>query len=871
MQFIKSLSRVLRYTLTRGITIFLTVVVGVYLTIIVANLGGYVDEIFRGQISLQIAGMVQGGWLSDVPVEEREAIIEETVWQMEEARGLHRPFLLRTASWLVNGLTLNLGEASLRYFFEGIFVEPEQAVQSLVLDRLPYTLLLIGTANVLVFIASVSLALVLSRTYGGIADRVMVAFASFTSAPSWIFGVILIVVVAGRLQFLPFPKAIEIQHAEYNAEFFKLLGTQMIMPVMAIFLSLFFLGTYTWRTFFLMYSREDYVEMGKAKGVSPRMLERNYILRPSLPFVITSFALMVVTVWESAIVLELIFYWPGIGPLFFNGIENFNTPIVVAVVVIFAYLLALTVFLLDIVYAIVDPRVRIGSSGHSLRPARRKRRLLLPWKARQNPRISRPVSSAVSGNRSTATAVQKPTFQQRLNALGKRITSLKNPLKEIIRYPSALLGLVIIIALIALSVYTLFALPYDQAISLWQAHSNEGGRSVWYRNSRNALPSWVNIFRRDNLPETIALNTMDGSAGKQSEVAGQDMTRVTATFNFDYDSEIFPEDLILYLESEFEEKAPHVTLTWITPDGMESELTSFSPEHNETFYLTQDERVMRKFGDLSVIQGMFGDPEKDMTAALKGPYQLRVDGFIFEEGGDIETEVVLYGLVSGLAGTDHLRRDLTVALMWGAPIALAFGLIGAVVTSLLAMLIAAVGVWYGGWLDELIQRITEVNMILPTLAIAIMVFLMYSKSIWAVLGVVILLSIFGNSLKSYRAAFIQMKEAGYVEAALAYGASNWRIITRYLIPRILPVMIPQLVILVPGFVFMEATLAYLGVSDPVLPTWGKLIYESIENGALQGSYYWVLEPIGLLVLTGLAFALLGYALDRIVNPRLQER
>jgi peptide/nickel transport system permease protein len=212
-----------------------------------------------------------------------------------------------------------------------------------------------------------------------------------------------------------------------------------------------------------------------------------------------------------------------------------------------------------------------------------------------------------------------------------------------------------------------------------------------------------------------------------------------------------------------------------------------------------------------------------------------------------------------------------VALLWGTPVALAFGLLGAVVTSLLAMLIATVGVWYGGWLDELIQRITEVNMILPTLPIAIMVFILYSKSIWAILGVIILLSIFGNSIKNYRAALLQMKEAAYIEGAKAYGASNGRIIRRYLVPRIVPVLMPQLVMMVPAFVFYEATLAFLGVSDPQLPTWGKLIYDAITNGALQGHYYWILQPIALLMVTGLAFALLGFALERIVNPRLMDQ
>jgi peptide/nickel transport system permease protein len=147
----------------------------------------------------------------------------------------------------------------------------------------------------------------------------------------------------------------------------------------------------------------------------------------------------------------------------------------------------------------------------------------------------------------------------------------------------------------------------------------------------------------------------------------------------------------------------------------------------------------------------------------------------------------------------------------------------------------------------------------------------YSRSIWVILGATILLSIFTGSIKSYRAIFLQVKESGYIEAARAYGASNARIIFNYLIPRMIPLLIPGLVSSIPSFVFLEASLALLGLGDPVLPTWGKIINDADVDGALyKGYYYWVLEPAVLLMMTGLGFAMLGYALDRVFNPRLRE-
>lgn len=139
-----------------------------------------------------------------------------------------------------------------------------------------------------------------------------------------------------------------------------------------------------------------------------------------------------------------------------------------------------------------------------------------------------------------------------------------------------------------------------------------------------------------------------------------------------------------------------------------------------------------------------------------------------------------------------------------------------------------------------------------------------------ILGATVLLSIFTFGIKSYRSIFLQVRESTYIEAARAYGASDARIIFRYLIPRIIPLLIPGLVIGIPSFVFLEAALAVLGLGDPVLPTWGKIINDAQSNGALyKGYYYWIVQPAVLLMLTGFSFSMLGFSLDRIFNPRLR--
>ena len=121
-----------------------------------------------------------------------------------------------------------------------------------------------------------------------------------------------------------------------------------------------------------------------------------------------------------------------------------------------------------------------------------------------------------------------------------------------------------------------------------------------------------------------------------------------------------------------------------------------------------------------------------------------------------------------------MRRDLTLALLWGTPVALAFGFLAAICSSLLSMVIAAFGAWYGRWVDGLIQRLVEINMVLPAFPIMLLIFNFYSKRIWVILGVTVLLSIFGGAVKTYRSVFLQLRESLYIESAKAYGASDMR-------------------------------------------------------------------------------------------------
>ena len=440
-----------------------------------------------------------------------------------------------------------------------------------------------------------------------------------------------------------------------------------------------------------------------------------------------------------------------------------------------------------------------------------------------------------------------------------------NTFREILKYPSAIFGSLVVLALVVASIIVVVKIPYSEAINIWR-----GGEEIVGKNPRTVPPIWYNWFRKDKL--VVSLDMVEGDEGVTvEETVTEGGTNIkTTTFEFDFQYNSFPQDLVFYFTSTYQDKQPFASVKIFTPDEREIKAGSFAIGTTHTYPLNQDDKLRKKLDGVVPNIGLFIQEGDEAQKVVQGVYKIQVELITFEKDSTAQAEFVMHGQVFGWAGTDHLRRDLTLPMLWGIPIALAFGLIAAMGTSILTMIIAAVGTWYGGFIDGLIQRITEINMVIPFLPILIMIGTFYSRSIWVILGATVALSIFTGAIKNYRATFMQIKESTYIEAAKAYGAKDNRIIFRYLVPRIIPLLLPGLVSSVPGFVFLEASLALLGLGDPVLPTWGKTINEAYGNAALyRGWYYWILQPAALLMITGLGFASLGFALDRVFNPRLR--
>jgi len=353
------------------------------------------------------------------------------------------------------------------------------------------------------------------------------------------------------------------------------------------------------------------------------------------------------------------------------------------------------------------------------------------------------------------------------------------------------------------------------------------------------------------------------------EPIGGGMERVQLTLPFSYDYDGFPRELALFVGGTYK-GSPRMSVVLERPDGQTITINeSLALRISHRYHISQDNALRAAIGGIPHVLLFAADMDAQDPKPLQGRYEmvLEVD---LPEGTVLSARTVVYGQIHGAAGTDNLRRNLSVALLWGAVIGLLFGILGAVGAQVSTFVLAGIGTWFGGKVDAVFQRITEVNLVLPMLPILIMVGYFYSRSIWLMLGLVIALNVFSGTMKTYRAMFLQAKEAPYFEAAQAYGTGNMRMVFRYLLPRLAPTLLPQFVMVVPVFVFVEASLAVLGLGDPKLPTWGKMLNDAFVGGALyRDHFYWVLQPSILLMLIGFGFAMVGFSLDRVFNPKLR--
>ena len=179
--------------------------------------------------------------------------------------------------------------------------------------------------------------------------------------------------------------------------------------------------------------------------------------------------------------------------------------------------------------------------------------------------------------------------------------------------------------------------------------------------------------------------------------------------------------------------------------------------------------------------------------------------------------------------------------------------------------------YYGGIVDTIMQFIYQIVSSMPLLPVLIVIGAIFKPSIWFVIAVMVLF-FWTGPVMTVRSMAFQIKEETYIEAARALGANNRRIIWRHMLPILIPYSFANMALSVPSAIVHESTVSLLGLGDATIVTWGQILHDAMAGGAvLNGVWWWIIPPGLLIAILGMSFAFLGFAMDKILNPKLQTR
>lgn len=218
-------------------------------------------------------------------------------------------------------------------------------------------------------------------------------------------------------------------------------------------------------------------------------------------------------------------------------------------------------------------------------------------------------------------------------------------------------------------------------------------------------------------------------------------------------------------------------------------------------------------------------------------------------------------------GTDEVGRDVLTLLFYGARVSMLVGVCAAILSVVIGTFVGLISGYFGGVLGDVLMRVTDVFIVTPVLPLIIVIVAILGPSLLNTI-IVIGVLIWASTARIIRAQALSLKERLFVERARAMGGSHWHIISRHILPNVLPLVFANTVLVIATSIYLESTVSFLGLGDPTQVSWGTTLHFAFSNLAMSAGAYWYVVPPGLaIVLTLLAFTMSGYALDEWLSPK----
>jgi peptide/nickel transport system permease protein len=222
-------------------------------------------------------------------------------------------------------------------------------------------------------------------------------------------------------------------------------------------------------------------------------------------------------------------------------------------------------------------------------------------------------------------------------------------------------------------------------------------------------------------------------------------------------------------------------------------------------------------------------------------------------------------------GTDQFGRSVLALLVYGARESLTVGLLAAFLCVAIGTLVGIIAGHFRGWYSTVLMRITDWFLVMPTLVLAIALATVMDRSMWTVI-IAIGVTTWPTTARLVRAQTLAVESRPYIERARALGGGHGHVMTRHVLPNVMPLVLAQTTMIISSAILTEATLAFLGLSDPTVTSWGGMLQDAREAGAVSAGDWWYLAPPGIAIaIVALSFTLCGRAVESVLNPKLGAR
>ncbi|SEC36476.1 peptide/nickel transport system permease protein [Streptomyces sp. 2131.1] len=251
--------------------------------------------------------------------------------------------------------------------------------------------------------------------------------------------------------------------------------------------------------------------------------------------------------------------------------------------------------------------------------------------------------------------------------------------------------------------------------------------------------------------------------------------------------------------------------------------------------------------------------------ALAAPQLVGADSESVTEapGGPLESPSGEFPL-----GTDQFGRSVLALLVWGARVSLTVGLLAAFLCVAIGTVVGIVAGHFRGWYSTVLMRVTDWFLVMPTLVLAVALASVMDRSLWTII-IAIGVTTWPTTARLVRAQTLAVESRPYIERARALGGGHGHIMVRHVLPNVMPLVLAQTTLAISGAILSEATLAFLGLGDPTITSWGSMLQDARAAGAVSAGDWWYLAPPGIAIaLVALAFTLCGRAIESVLNPKL---